>query len=173
MKPSEKVPLTCTKFAEYIAAAGFPPGVFQVINGAATAVNSMIESDGVSAVTFVGSTKIAKLVYNKCKTLPTPKRALCLGGAKNHLVAVKDCNIDMTSTDILNSFCGCAGQRCMAASVLLLVGEQDKLLNEVVRKASEVEPGIEKRQLGLLCFSMCFYVFLVRKTPIKCECEHI
>ena len=76
LKPSEKVPLTCTKFAEYIADAGFPPGVFQVIHGAATAVNSLIEHDGTSAVTFVGSTKIAKLVYNKCKTLPTPKKSI-------------------------------------------------------------------------------------------------
>ena len=73
LKPSEKVPLTMNKFAEYIALAGFPPGVFQIVNGAATAVNSLVENPGVAAITFVGSTKIAKLVYNKCKSLEPPK----------------------------------------------------------------------------------------------------
>ena len=109
LKPSEKVPLTMTKFAEYIAMAGFPKGVFQIVNGGATAVNALIDHKDTNAITFVGSTKIAKLVYQRCKALEIPKRCLCLGGAKNHLVAVRDCNIEMTSTDILNSFCGCAG----------------------------------------------------------------
>ena len=136
------------KFAEYIALAGFPKGVFQIINGIATAVNALIDNNDVKALTFVGSTKIAKIVYNKCKTLPIPKRCLCLGGAKNHLVAVKDCNINMTSTDIVNSFTGCSGQRCMAASVLLLVEEQNELLKEVINKSSQLKPGINSRELG-------------------------
>merc|ERR1740123_832826 len=149
LKPSEKVPLTCSKFAEYIAAAGFPQGVIQIINGGATAVNALIDHANVSTVSFVGSTKVAQLVYNRCKSMKIPKRCLALGGAKNHLVAVPDCNIAMTSTDIVNSFCGCAGQRCMAASVLLLCGgEQKQLLAEVVRKAAEIVPGIEKREMG-------------------------
>lgn len=109
LKPSEKVPLTMSKFAEYIAQSGLPKGVFQIVHGGATAVNSLIDHPDTAAITFVGSTKIAKMVYNRCKALEIPKRCLCLGGAKNHLVAVKDCNVDMTSTDIVNSFCGCAG----------------------------------------------------------------
>jgi len=148
LKPSEKVPLTMTKFAEYVAKAGFPKGVFQIVHGGATAVNALIDHKDTAAITFVGSTKIAKMVYQRCKALPIPKRCLCLGGAKNHLVAVKDCNIEMTSTDILNSFCGCAGQRCMAASVLLLVEEQDALMDALIKKAAAVKPGIEKRELG-------------------------
>jgi len=148
LKPSEKVPLTMTKFAELIAAAGFPDGVFQIVHGAATAVNSLIDHADTAAITFVGSTKIARLVYARCKALEVPKRCLCLGGAKNHLVAVKDCNVEMTASDVVNSFCGCTGQRCMAASVLLLVEEQKALINAIVQKAGAIKPGIEKREMG-------------------------
>merc|ERR1711991_783485 len=90
LKPSEKVPITMSRFAQYIELAGFPSGVFQIINGVETAVNGLIDNKNVKAVTFVGSTKIAKLVYSRCKSLEPPKRCLCLGGAKNHLIAVKD-----------------------------------------------------------------------------------
>jgi methylmalonic acid semialdehyde dehydrogenase len=151
LKPSEKVPLTANYLAKLFLEAGFPPGVFQIINGAADAVTSLVDNGDIKALSFVGSTKVAELVYKRCKAQSPPKRALCMGGAKNHLVAVADCNLEMASTDVVNSFCGCTGQRCMAASVLLLVGEgkeQDALLKLICEKAAELKPGKGKRELG-------------------------
>jgi malonate-semialdehyde dehydrogenase (acetylating) / methylmalonate-semialdehyde dehydrogenase len=76
------------------------------------------------------------------------KRCLALGGAKNHLIAAPDCNLDMTAQDIVNSFTGCTGQRCMAASVLLTIGERQDLLDLIVKKASLLKPGSDKDQMG-------------------------
>ncbi|ETO30543.1 hypothetical protein RFI_06575, partial [Reticulomyxa filosa] len=111
LKPSEKVPLTMNKFCEYVKEAGFPPGVFQLVNGQAEAVNSLIDHPLVKAVSFVGSSRVAEMVYNRCKSMSPPKRCLALGAAKNHLVAVSDCNIAMTAQDVVNSYTGCTGQR--------------------------------------------------------------
>lgn len=98
------------------------------------------------AVTFVGSSPVAKLVADRCRSLN--KRVTALGGAKNHLVALPDCDVDGAASDICVSFAGCAGQRCMAASVLLLVGEQQVLLSKLVANANSIEPGCGPGQLG-------------------------
>jgi len=122
--------------------------VFEIINGTIPIVNGLIDHPLVKAVTFVGSTKVAKIISQRCRNLN--KRCIALGGAKNHLIAVRDCNIDMCSTDVLNSFCGCTGQRCMAASNLLLVTEQKKLIEAICLKTSKIIPGASKYQLGPL-----------------------
>jgi malonate-semialdehyde dehydrogenase (acetylating) / methylmalonate-semialdehyde dehydrogenase len=109
-------------------------------------VEKLCDHPDVKAVTFVGTTKVAELLYKRCRNLN--KRVLCLGGAKNHLVASPDCDLEMTSTDVVASFVGCSGQRCMAASVLLLVGKQDQLLDMIVKKASAFSPGQEDKMMG-------------------------
>jgi len=146
LKPSEKVPITMAKFFELVQKAGFPPGVIQCVNGCVDVVNLLIDAPEVKAVTFVGSSKIAKLISKRCQIYN--KRCLALGGAKNHLIAVPDCNVEMTASDITNSFCGCAGQRCMAASNLLIVGENNSLIEKICEKAKILLPGKKKRQLG-------------------------
>lgn len=102
-----------------------------------------------SAVTFVGSSPVASIISSKCHTLN--KRVLALGGAKNHLVALPDCSIPETARDIVVSAMGCAGQRCMAASVLLIVGNgssQKKLLSSVVELADQIQLGTGSGQCG-------------------------
>jgi malonate-semialdehyde dehydrogenase (acetylating)/methylmalonate-semialdehyde dehydrogenase len=102
-----------------------------------------------SAVTFVGSSPVASIVASKCHSLN--KRCTALGGAKNHLIALPDCNIDETARDIVVSAAGCAGQRCMAASVLLIVGDgpsQTKLLERIVEKASSIQAGTGPGECG-------------------------
>ena len=147
LKPSEKVPLTMYKVIELFEEAGFPKGVVNLVNGTKDAVNSLIDHPLVRAVTFVGSSPIAKLVSDKCHTLN--KRCTALGGAKNHLIALPDCDTQSAASDIVVSYAGCAGQRCMAASVLLIVGGDNKaLLESVVEKASTIQPGTESGQMG-------------------------
>jgi malonate-semialdehyde dehydrogenase (acetylating)/methylmalonate-semialdehyde dehydrogenase len=121
LKPSEKVPCTMSRMAELFMEAGMPPGVFQIVNGAVEIVTSMCEHPDISAVTFVGSSKVAEIVSNRCNA--NQKRVLALGGAKNHLIALADCDVPMAARDIVASFAGCCGQRCMAASVLIIVDD--------------------------------------------------
>ncbi len=163
LKPSEKVPLTMKRIAQLIEQAGFPKAVFQMIQGQKEAVQAIIQHPHVKAVTFVGSSPVAQLISQQCRSLN--KRCTALGGAKNHLVALPDCEIEGASSDIMVSFAGCAGQRCMAASVLLLVtpkegnesnnqhhhhhnNKTELLLQKIVDKASKVEPGSEGKQMG-------------------------
>ena len=98
------------------------------------------------AVTFVGSSPVAKIVSNRCRALN--KKCTALGGAKNHLVALDDCEVEGAASDICVSFAGCAGQRCMAASVLLLMGKQEELLNKLIDKAAIIQPGSGPGQMG-------------------------
>ena len=140
VKPSEKVPRTVVRMCEIWLEAGVPKGVCSVVHGGSTVVNALIEDTRIKGVTFVGSTPIAKLVYEK--SILHGKRAICLGGAKNHLVLLPDADPDLASTDILNSFAGSAGQRCMAASVLVLVGPNcAHILDLLVEKARKIKPG--------------------------------
>lgn len=148
LKPSEKVPMTCAKMMELVAKAGFPAGVIQIVNGTAPVVNALIDHPFVKCVAFVGSTKIAEIVAKRARNLN--KRCVALGGAKNHLIAVQDCDINMCSTDVLNSYCGCTGQRCMAAANLLLVGPNQPLVDMICEKSRKVQPGAQKYQLGPL-----------------------
>jgi len=151
LKPSEKVPLTMYKVIELFEQAGFPKGVVNMINGTKEAVTSLIDHPLVTAVTFVGSSPVAKIVSDKCHSLN--KRCTALGGAKNHLIALPDCDVEGTSSDVVVSYAGCAGQRCMAASVLLIVGDkegvqQKALLQSVVEKACAIQPGTDPGKLG-------------------------
>lgn len=146
LKPSEKVPMTMFRVAELFERAGFPAGVFNMVQGTREAVEAIIDHPTVKAVTFVGSSPVAKIVSSRCRALA--KRCIALGGAKNHLVALPDCEIEGASSDICVSFAGCAGQRCMAASVLMTVGKQEELLSKLVEKAKALQPGNGPGELG-------------------------
>mmetsp|Transcript_1498 Transcript_1498/g.1627 ORF Transcript_1498/g.1627 Transcript_1498/m.1627 type:complete len:522 (-) Transcript_1498:184-1749(-) len=149
LKPSEKVPLTMYKTMELWKEAGLPDGVVNLVQGTKEAVESIIDHPDVRAVTFVGSSPIASIVSSRCHKLN--KRCTALGGAKNHLIALPDCNVEDTARDIVVSAAGCAGQRCMAASVLLMVGNgptQKKLLEKVIENAQSIQPGTAPGQCG-------------------------
>jgi malonate-semialdehyde dehydrogenase (acetylating) / methylmalonate-semialdehyde dehydrogenase len=158
LKPSEKVPLTMQRVADYFVQAGFPPGVFQILHGTHEIASAMCTHPDISAVSFVGSSKIAEIVKTSAQRVN--KRVLALGGAKNHLIALKDCDLNMASRDIVASFAGAAGQRCMAASALIIVDESgsdfassnsainNTLLEKIVEGASKIALGQEPGQLG-------------------------
>lgn len=140
-KPSDKTPLTSTEIANALKEAGLPDGLFTVLHGGAEAVNAIIDAPEVKAIGFVGSTKIARMVYTRATSLG--KRALCMGGAKNHIVLLPDANPDLSGIGISDSFTGCAGQRCMAASVLLAVGDVDKHIEKIKERASSLKIGMD------------------------------
>jgi methylmalonic acid semialdehyde dehydrogenase len=151
LKPSEKVPLTMYKVIELFKKAGFPNGVVNLVNGTKDCVEALIDHPNVNAVTFVGSSPVAKIVSDRCHLLN--KRCTALGGAKNHLIALPDCDVEGTASDVVVSYAGCAGQRCMAASVLLIVGDsegsvQKALLDKVIEKASAIKAGTAAGQMG-------------------------
>jgi malonate-semialdehyde dehydrogenase (acetylating)/methylmalonate-semialdehyde dehydrogenase len=141
-KPSEKTPLTSMKIASALKEAGLPNGLFQVLQGTKDTVEAIIDHPSVKAVGFVGSTKIAKAVYDRGTS--AGKRVLALGGAKNHIVLLPDANPEMAGVGISDSFTGCAGQRCMAASVLLVVGnakDTEKHIENIIARASSLKLG--------------------------------
>jgi malonate-semialdehyde dehydrogenase (acetylating) / methylmalonate-semialdehyde dehydrogenase len=139
LKPSEKVPLTSQCMAALMHEAGFPAGVFQLVNGGKEAVEALIDHPSVKAVGFVGSTPIAKSLYARASA--HGKRALCLGGAKNYLLVVPDADEKITVRGVVDSFTGCAGQRCMAASLLVAVGNVDHLISKISTSAAAIELG--------------------------------
>jgi malonate-semialdehyde dehydrogenase (acetylating)/methylmalonate-semialdehyde dehydrogenase len=141
LKPSEKVPLTSQLAGELMIEAGFPAGVFSIVNGGREAVEAICDHPDVEAVGFVGSTNVARAVYHRVTA--RDGRALCLGGAKNHLIVVPDAERDVTIDGVVGSFIGCAGQRCMAASLMIAVGESDSLIDAIVDRASRVELGTQ------------------------------
>jgi malonate-semialdehyde dehydrogenase (acetylating)/methylmalonate-semialdehyde dehydrogenase len=138
-KPSDKTPLTAYLISNALAEAGLPAGLFTVLHGGENTVNAIIDHPAVKAIGFVGSTKIAKLVYQRGTQLG--KRVLALGGAKNHIVLLPDANPDLSGIGISDSFTGCAGQRCMAASVLLAVGDVSHHIKKIVERAGSLELG--------------------------------
>jgi malonate-semialdehyde dehydrogenase (acetylating)/methylmalonate-semialdehyde dehydrogenase len=140
MKPSELVPLSCQKMAELLKEAGLPDGVFNIINGGKEIVEAICAHQDIEAVSFVGSTKVAKLVYQQATY--NLKRCIALGGAKNHLFVLPDANPKMTATNVTASMSGCAGQRCMAASAMLAVGKVDSIINQICEEARKVIPGV-------------------------------
>ncbi|HEY0469720.1 MAG TPA: CoA-acylating methylmalonate-semialdehyde dehydrogenase [Polyangiaceae bacterium] len=139
LKPSEKVPLTACRLAELMLEAGYAPGLFSLLQGGREAVEALIDHPEVRAVGFVGSTAAARAVHARATGLG--KRALCLGGAKNHLIVAPDANEALTVKSIVDSFTGCAGQRCMAGSVLVAVGEAERFVSKVVAMASQIQLG--------------------------------
>ncbi len=141
LKPSELVPLSAGRIAELLAEAGLPAGVFSVVHGGREVVEAICDHPGISAVTFVGSTRVAQLVYRRGSA--NLKRVLALGGAKNHLLVLPDADLEMTSSNVAASMSGCAGQRCMAASVMVAVGATDHIVRRLVEHARAVVPGHE------------------------------
>lgn len=139
IKPSEKVPLTVARLAMLLREAGLPDGVFNIINGDSVAVQSVCDHPGIAAVSFVGSTRVAKLVYQRATQ--NLKRCLALGGAKNHLLVLPDAQPEMTAQNVAASMSGCAGQRCMAASAMVAVGNVDAIIEKVCAEAMKIVPG--------------------------------
>ncbi len=141
LKPSELVPYSSGRLALLLKEAGIPDGLFGVINGGADAVNALCDHPDIKAMGFVGSTRVGQMVYARGSA--AGKTMLCLGGAKNHLIIVPDADRALTGPNVVASFTGCAGQRCMAASVLLAVGDVDGILGDIVEGAKKVRLGVD------------------------------
>lgn len=139
LKPSEKVPLSCAKIALLLKEAGLPDGVFNIVNGDVGIVEAICDHPGIEAVSFVGSTKVAKIVYQRATS--NYKRCLALGGAKNHLMVLPDAIPAMTAQNVAASMSGCAGQRCMAASAMVGVGNIDHIVEKICEEARKIVPG--------------------------------
>ncbi len=144
LKPSEQVPMTQQITYEVLDGLGLPPGVVNLVNGGREIVEGILDHPGIDAVSFVGSAPVARIVYERAAA--SGKRVQALGGAKNHMVVMPDAVIDRTVDGIIGSAFGAAGQRCMAGSVVVTVGEaHDKLLGPL-REATEslrVGDGLE------------------------------
>jgi malonate-semialdehyde dehydrogenase (acetylating)/methylmalonate-semialdehyde dehydrogenase len=140
LKPSEKVPLTPSRIAELLHEAGLPAGVFNVIHGDRTAVDALLHHPLVKAVSFVGSTPVAKYIYST--SAAEGKRVQALGGAKNHLVVMADADMPKTVEAIIGSAFGAAGERCLAGSVLVPVGDAaGPLLDLLVKRTNAMKVG--------------------------------
>jgi malonate-semialdehyde dehydrogenase (acetylating)/methylmalonate-semialdehyde dehydrogenase len=122
VKASKQVPMTMQLITEYIDEIGLPPGVFNLINGDRTVADAYMDNPLVKGVSLVGSTPVCKMVAEKCAK--TNKRFQAMGGAKNHLVAMPDAQIDEVIRNMVSSCYGCAGQRCMASSAIIPVGDE-------------------------------------------------
>ncbi len=134
LKPSEKVPMTSAKMFALIEQAGFPKGVLQLVNGDKEVVDALLDHPLVRAVSFVGSTPVAKYIYSRATA--NGKRAQCQGGAKNPVLILPDADMDMTTRIMADSAFGCAGQRCLAASVAITVGEARHSFTESIADAA-------------------------------------
>lgn len=139
LKPSDKVPGAACELAALSAEAGLPPGVLSVVHGGKETVHALLEHPTVAAVAFVGSTPIAHSVY--ATAAQHGKRALCLGGAKNHLIVAPDADPKLTVQAVVDSFTGCAGQRCMAGSVLVTIGKAEPWVERIAALASSLRLG--------------------------------
>lgn len=139
MKPSELVPLSVVRMAELLKEAGLPDGVFNIVNGGKEVVEAICDHPGIEAVSFVGSTAVAKIVYIRATS--NLKRCVALGGAKNHLIVLPDAHLEMTASNVVASMAGCAGQRCMAASVMIGVDKVQHIIDKMVEEAKNIVPG--------------------------------
>ncbi|MCI0156025.1 CoA-acylating methylmalonate-semialdehyde dehydrogenase [Leifsonia shinshuensis] len=144
LKPSEKDPSASVFLAKLFAEAGLPAGVLNVVHGDKEAVDTLLDSPDVSAVSFVGSTPIARSIYQRASA--NGKRVQALGGAKNHMVVLEDADIEAAADAAVSAAYGSAGERCMAVSVLVAVGEAgDKLVPAIQRRlgALAIGPGTD------------------------------
>ena len=140
LKPSEKVPMTPTRMAELLEQAGLPAGVFNLMHGDKVAVDALLQHPRVRAISFVGSTPVAKYIYENAAR--NGKRVQALGGAKNHLVVMRDADLDKATDAIISSAFGAAGERCLAGSILVPVGDvAEPLLNLLVAKTRKITVG--------------------------------
>jgi len=145
LKPSEKDPSCSVKLAQLFKEAGLPNGVFNVVNGDKEAVDALLTNKDVAAISFVGSTPIAKYIYENAAK--NEKRVQALGGAKNHCVVMPDCDLDQAVNGLMGAAYGSAGERCMAQSVAVAVGKiGDQLVNKLAKKVEllKVGPGTDK-----------------------------
>jgi malonate-semialdehyde dehydrogenase (acetylating)/methylmalonate-semialdehyde dehydrogenase len=152
VKPSTEVPITQVKIFELIDKIGLPPGVVNLVHGSRDVVNNLLEHPDVKGLSFVGSSPVGKLLYEKAAKYG--KRAQCAGGAKNHFVIMPDADLDITVNAMLSSFFGCSGQRCLAGAVAVPVGDvYEPLKEKLVEAASKIKLGYgleEGVQMGAL-----------------------
>jgi len=140
VKPSSQVPITQNFMFKAVEQAGFPPGVINLVNGSHEVSDTLMEHPKVKGISFVGSTPIAKYVYKK--SAENGKRVQAQGGAKNSLVVMPDCKIDRSVANMLASFYGCAGQRCLAGSNLILIGDvAEPFMNKFVEASKKIRVG--------------------------------
>lgn len=148
LKPSEKVPMTTARLFELIDQCGFPEGVIQLVNGGKDTVDALLDHPLVKAISFVGSTPVAKYIYSRATA--NGKRAQCQGGAKNPVIIMPDADMDMATRIMADSAFGCAGQRCLAASVAVTVGDARRTFTEQIADSAAsrkvgygLEDGVE------------------------------
>jgi malonate-semialdehyde dehydrogenase (acetylating) / methylmalonate-semialdehyde dehydrogenase len=134
LKPSERVPLTLHRVVELLEQTGLPKGVVNLVNGGKAVVDALLDHPKVRAISFVGSTPVAKYVYARAGA--NGKRAQCQGGAKNHVIVLPDADMNMATQIISDSAFGCAGQRCLAVSVAVTVGEAQKTFRDSITEAA-------------------------------------
>jgi malonate-semialdehyde dehydrogenase (acetylating)/methylmalonate-semialdehyde dehydrogenase len=134
LKPSERVPLTMRRTFELLDQIGLPPGVVNLVNGGKVAVDALLDHPKVRGLSFVGSTPVAKYVYARAGA--NGKRAQCQGGAKNHVIVLPDADMAMATQIIGDSAFGCAGQRCLAVSVAVTVGEAQETFRDAITNAA-------------------------------------
>ncbi|AOH55128.1 methylmalonate-semialdehyde dehydrogenase (acylating) [Peribacillus muralis] len=140
LKPSERTPLLANRLVELLTEAGLPDGVVNIVHGAHEVVNGILEHDDIKAVSFVGSQPVAEYVYKTAAA--NKKRVQALSGAKNHSIVMPDANLDNAVTNIINAAFGSAGERCMAASVVVAVGEVgDVLVDRLKAAANDIKIG--------------------------------
>src|SRR2546426_8819638 len=140
MKPSERVPLSMRRAMELIEKTGLPKGVVNLVNGGREAVNALCDHPLVRAISFVGSTPVAKHVY--ARAAASGKRMQCQGGAKNHVIVLPDADMELATQIISDSAFGCAGQRCLAVSVAVTIGEaQESFRDSIAHAASSIRVG--------------------------------
>lgn len=145
LKPSEKVSMTSQKLFQLLEKAGFPAGVVQLVNGGKETVDALLDHPSIKAISFVGSTPVAKYVYSRATA--NGKRAQCQGGAKNPVIVMPDADMDTTTRILADSAFGCAGQRCLAVSVAVTVGEAKHVFTEQIADAAnsrKVGYGLDK-----------------------------
>jgi len=153
IKPSPEVPLSQWRLTQLVDEAGFPPGVWNIVNGGSEVGNVFLEHPDIKGITFVGSTKTARYIYSKCGE--TGKRVIAQAGAKNFMVIMPDCNVPATVPAMMTSFFGNTGQRCLSGANLVVIGEDDKFyesfVDAIVQAASRIVVGYgldESVQMG-------------------------
>ena len=145
LKPSEKVPLSAVRLGELLMEAGCPPGVFNIVHGDKECVDALLTHPLVAAISFVGSTAVAKHVYET--GTKHGKRVQAAGGAKNHLIVMPDADLEQAAKAIQAAAFGCAGERCMAGSVAVPVGKiADPLVEQLCRQAGQDESRPDRRR---------------------------
>ncbi|MEK3887337.1 CoA-acylating methylmalonate-semialdehyde dehydrogenase [Bacillus sp. FSL K6-3431] len=139
LKPSERTPILASELVELFSQAGAPKGVLNIVHGAHDVVNGLLDHQDVKAISFVGSQPVAKYVYERAAA--QGKRVQALSGAKNHHIVMPDADMKKAVTHVISSAYGSAGQRCMACSSVVVVGNNDAFVNELKRKADELIIG--------------------------------